>query len=201
MKTLRELFKQYTPTEEIGAFFDSVKEYQVRKSKRRADFFEIDIPLNKTVSKTLLYEAEDDIRRAYDGKYLVRFVPKYPASLFSYDYIPQIIVETEKIGEITKGFFIGCDYTLKSDCLEFSIPFNSNGIDFLTAGKVQRTIEDIIFNEFSIKMSVVIKEMDDYVPYFETEEHKQFIEELNNQCRQSLKEYENHYCIFCSLGL
>ena len=42
MKTLRELFKQYTPTEEIGAFFDSVKEYQVRKSKRRADFFEID---------------------------------------------------------------------------------------------------------------------------------------------------------------
>ncbi len=192
MKTLRELFKQYTPSEEIGAFFDSVKEYQVRKSKKRADFFEIDLPLDRTVSKTLLYEAEDDIRRAYDGKYLVRFVPKYPSKLFSYDYIPQIIVETEKIGEITKGFFIGCDYTLKSDCLEFSIPFNSNGVDFLTAGKVQRIIEEIIYNEFSIKMAVVIKEMDDYIPYFESEEHKQFIEELNNQCRESLKEYENH---------
>ena len=35
MKTLRELFKQYTPSEEIGEFFDSVKEYQVRKSKKR----------------------------------------------------------------------------------------------------------------------------------------------------------------------
>ena len=85
MKTLRELFKQYTPTDEIGAFFDSVKEYQVRKSKKRADFFEIDLPLSKTVSKAILYEAEEDIRRAYDGKYLERFVPKYPADLFSYD--------------------------------------------------------------------------------------------------------------------
>ena len=83
-------------------------------------------------------------------------------------------------------------YTLKNNILEFSIPFNSNGIDFLTAGKVQRIIEDIIYKEFSIKMSVVIKEMEDYVPYFETEEHKQFIEELNNQCRESLKAYENH---------
>ena len=82
MKTLRELFKQYKPSEEIGEFFDSVKEYQVRKSKRRADFYEIDIPLNKIVSKPLLYEAEDEIRHAYDGKYLVRFVPKYPAELF-----------------------------------------------------------------------------------------------------------------------
>ena len=106
MKTLRELFKQYTPSEEIGEFFDSVKEYQVRKSKKRVDFFEIDVPLNKIVSKPLLYDAEDEIRRAYDGKYLVRFVPKYPAELFSYDYIPQIIIETERIGEITKGFFI-----------------------------------------------------------------------------------------------
>jgi len=192
MKSLRELFKKYTPSEQIGEFFDSITDYQVRKSKRRADFYEIDLSLTKTVSKTLLYEAEDEIRQAYDGKYLVRFVPKYPSDLFSYDYIPQIIIETEKIGEITKGFFVGCDYTLKSNSLEFSIPFNSNGIDFLTAGKVQRTIEEIIYNEFSIKLTVVIKEMEDYIPYFETEEHKQFIEELNNQCRESLKEYENH---------
>ena len=70
MKTLRELFKQYTPSDEICAFFDSVKEYQVRKSKRRADFFEIDLNLDKTISKSLLYEAEEEIRRAYDGKYL-----------------------------------------------------------------------------------------------------------------------------------
>ena len=33
MKTLRELFKQYTPSEEIGSFFDSVKEYVEGKAK------------------------------------------------------------------------------------------------------------------------------------------------------------------------
>ena len=191
MKTLRELFKLYTPSEEIGELFDSVGEYQVRKLKKRNDIFEIDIPLSKIVPKLTLYEAEEEIRKAYDGKYFVRFVPKYDKSLFSYDYIQQIIIETEKIGEITKGFFIGCDYTLSSDTLTFSIPFNSNGIDFLTAGKVQRVIEDIIHAEFSISLKVVIKEMDDYVPYFESDEHKQFIEDLNNACRESLKEYEN----------
>ncbi len=190
MKTLRELFKLYDPDTEIGEFFDSVKEYQVRKLKKRNDIYEIDIPLDNIVNKSLLYEAEEEIRKAYDGKYYVRFVPKYNPSLFSYDYIQQIIIETEKIGEITKGFFIGCDYTLTRDTLTFSIPFNANGIDFLTAGKVQRIIEDIIFGEFAIKLKVVIKEMDDYIPYFETEEHKQFIEDLNNACRASLKEYE-----------
>lgn len=191
MKSLRELFKLYSPSEEIGDLFDSVGAYQVRKLKRRNDVFEIDIPLKKIVSKSLLYEAEEEIRAAYDGKYFVRFVPKYDSSLFGYDYIPQIIIETEKIGEITKGFFIGCDYTLTDDTLTFSIPFNSNGIDFLTAGKVQKLIEDIIKNEFSISLKVLIKEMEDYVPYFESDEHKQFLEELNNACRESLKEYEN----------
>ena len=190
MKSLRELFKLYSPTEEIGALFDSVGEYQVRKLKKRNDIFEIDIPLKKIFPKSLLYEAEEDIRAAYDGKYFVRFVPKYDPSLFSYDYIPQIIIETEKIGEITKGFFIGCDYVLSEDSLTFSIPFNSNGIDFLTAGKVQKLIEDIIYNEFSLSYKVNIIEMEDYVPYFESEEHKQFLEELNNACRESLKEYE-----------
>jgi len=191
MKTLRQLFKLYTPSEEIGDLFDSVGEYQVRKLKKRNDIFEIDIPLKKTVSKTILYEAEEEIRKAYDGKYFVRFVPKYDKSLFSYDYIQQIIIETERIGEITKGFFIGCDYTLTSDTLTFSIPFNSNGVDFLTAGKVQRVIEDIIRDEFSISLKVIIKEMEDYIPYFESDEHKQFLEDLNNACRESLKEYEN----------
>ena len=152
MKTLRELFKLYSPSEEIGALFDSVGEYQVRKLKKRNDIFEIDIPLSRIVSKPVLYEAEEEIRRAYDGKYFVRFIPKYPAELFGYDYIPQVIIETERIGEITKGFFIGCDYTLTGDCLTFSIPFNSNGIDFLTAGKVQRVIEDIIKNAFSYSL-------------------------------------------------
>ena len=35
----------------------------------------------------------------------------------------------ETVGEITKGFFINCDYTLTSDALLFSIPFNSNGVE------------------------------------------------------------------------
>lgn len=191
MKTLRQLFSKYNASEEIGAFFDSVSAYQVRKSNSRQGVFEIDIELENTVSKPLIYEAEEEIKKAYDGQYLVRFVPKYDKSLFTYDYINQIIIETERIGEITKGFFTECDYTLSSDTLTFSIPFNSNGIDFLTAGRVQKVISDIIFAEFGIRYNVVIKEMEDYVPYFESDEHKQFIEQLNNQCRESMKAYEN----------
>lgn len=191
MKTLRELFKLYIPNNEIAELFDSVKSYQVRKLKRRNDIFEIDINLNKLVPRVLLYEAENGIRNAYDGKYFVKFVPRYDKSLFSYDYIQQIIIEAERVGEVTKGFFVGCDYTLTSNTLTFSIPFNSNGINFLTTAKVQKVIEDIVNKEFSISLNVVIKEMDDYVPYFESEEHKQFIEDLNNACRESLKQYDS----------
>lgn len=191
MKTLRELFKNYSPDTEIGELFDSVTEYQVRKSTLRPNVFEIDIHLNSLVRKTLLYEAEEEIKKAYGGSYFIRFVPKYEKSLFSYDYIQQVIIETERIGEVTKGFFVGCDYVLSSDKLTFSIPFNKGGIDFLTAGKAQRVIENIIYLEFGIKLVVEIVEMENYVPYFESDEHKREIEELNNACRASLKEYDN----------
>ena len=190
MKTLTQLFSKYVPGPEVKAFFDEATEYCVKKSNKRNNAFEIEVSLTRIVSRRVLYEAEDKIREAYNGEYYVRFVPRYPRELFTYDYIPQIILETEKIGEITKGFFVNCDYTLTNNSLSFSIPFNSNGVDFLTAGKVQRVIEEIIFREFGIKMRVTISEMEDYVPYFESDEHKRFIEDLNEQCRASLAEYD-----------
>ena len=98
MKTLRELFTKYSPNGKCGDFLDSVKEYTVRRSNERKEFFEIDVKLDATVPKSVIYEAEWGIRDAYEGQYLVRFVPKYPASLFGYDYIKELIAETERIG-------------------------------------------------------------------------------------------------------
>ena len=44
--------------------------------------------------------------------------------------------------------------------------------------------------DFIKRGETTISEMEDYVPYFESEEHKRFIQDLNEQCRASLAEYD-----------
>ena len=136
-KTLSELFSKYTPSADIAEFFGKVNSYTVSKSRIRQNVFEIQIELNQIIPKALLYKAEEEIRVAYDGNYLVRFVPSYPQRLFGYDYISQIILEAERIGGVARGFFTNCDYNLSGSELTFFIPFSSGAIDFLTLGKLE----------------------------------------------------------------
>ena len=189
MKTLRELFTKYSPDGKCGDFFDSVREYTVRRSNERKEFFEIDVKLDSTVPKSVIYEAEEGIRDAYEGLYLVRFVPKYPTSLFGYDYIKELIAETERVGGLARGFFTDCDYSLDGDTLSITIRFGQGGVDFLTLGKTESLMARTVKNEFGVSIKVEIKESDDALSYFESEAAKSFKAELDRKCKQALESY------------
>lgn len=189
MKTLRELFSKYQPDVESGRFFDSVKSYTVKQGKENKSIFEIETELDYIVPKKTVYKAEDGIRDAYEGKYIVKFITKYSADLFSYDYIEQVIAEAERIGYVTRGFFTGCDYSLKESALTILIAYGQGGVDFLNYGKTEQLISNIIKREFGLNIYVTINKLDEASSYYDSAEYKSFINSIETQCRSAIESY------------
>ena len=90
---------------------------------------------------------EKDIKKAYELNY-VKILPSYQESLFTYEYIPQILTETEAVGIVAKGFFSNYTYDLSDSVLNINIPFSQNGVILLVNAETPQIIQNIIFSEF-----------------------------------------------------
>ena len=147
-KNFLEIFAKYQPSNEYADILLSAENIRSRADKAnrilevRADFLHI-------VPKKTLYAIEAGIREAYNLN-IVKILPHYPAELFDYDYIPEILLETEQIGIVARGFFSDYDYKLDkaNNSIVIEIPFGMGGIGLLEDANTPRVIENIISSEF-----------------------------------------------------
>ncbi len=197
MKTLRELFSKYNPPSKPGAFLDDCGIYSVAISSTNKNRYEITVHPTSMWSKKLIYQVEEEISKAYDSKYSVRFITCYPSSLYERDCLYELVADCEKRGLIPDGFFTGCEIMEgpkiagnESGTVIVSIPFCQESLDFLARRNAEKAISDEIFIEFGIRRMVEIRELQNYSSYEQSAEMKNFYSDIDRKCEEALKNYE-----------
>ena len=141
-KSLKELLSKYIPPEEYQEILNtaSTLETKVNKSER---LLEVRAAFPKIIDKKTLYDIEAQVASVYDLRYF-KILPTYAAEFFAYEYIPQILIEAERVGTVAKGFFSEYTYELRENKLTIRIPFPDEGIGLLQDAKTPTIIENII---------------------------------------------------------
>ena len=164
-KTLAEYLYKYAPTSQRFADILTAAVIaappRVDKEKR---MLEVSAAIPFIVEKRELYELEKEIMTAY-ALSSVRILPRYPSNLFSRAYINEVLVETERIGTVSRGFFNYADIELSDNKIVINIPFGAGGVGMLENARTASVISQIIKSEFDIDMQVEILANDnqDYV--------------------------------------
>ncbi len=153
-KDLVCVFCKYIPSERNRNILLSATDYKLRADKEKK-MLEVKAAFPKIIKKSELYQLEREIESAYELN-SVRILPEYPPELFEYDYIAEILVETERIGIVSKGFFGNCTYTLEDKNIKIKIPFSNGGIRLLYNGNTNDVISKIIKSEFGLTYTVEI---------------------------------------------
>ena len=114
-KTLKELLNKYLPPKEFEEIVEAgmVSRTRIDKEKRLLEVF---ADFDNIISKDKLYALEAQVKEIYQLNSFKLF-PHYPASLWSYDYVPEVVRETEREGFVAKGFFSDYSYTLEGNKL------------------------------------------------------------------------------------
>ena len=185
-KTLRELFNKYLPTEEHEKILDCGIVWRSRVDKEKR-MIEVYAEFDNIIPKAKLYALEEAIKETYKLQ-LCKILPKYKSEQFSYDYVPQVIIEAERVGMVAKGFFGAYSYTLNSDSLTIIIPFTQGGVSLLENAQTPKVIEKIIESEFGIKISVSIKN-DGRTKMEMSSNYKNRVEELDRQIISAEQRY------------
>ena len=185
-KTFIELFNKYLPTDEHAAILDGAEIVRSRVDKEKR-MIEVTVSFFKLVSKRKLYEIEDAVCQAYKIQFC-KILPQYPKELFDVDYIPEILLEAERVGIVAKGFFGNYEYTCDENELCIRIPFVQDGISLLERADTPRVIEKIIESEFGIRLSVRI-EHDANISSENSDVYREKLAEIDRQILNAEKRY------------
>ena len=190
-KTLLQILSRYTPKDEHRAVLDQVTDFSVRADKESL-ILEVSASFPSLVPKKQIYAIEDDIRTQY-GLNCVRILPKYPASLFAKPYIAEVLVETERVGTVARGFFDVYDVALfdteSGRLLKIEIPISGGGKNFLDDAKTVNVIEGIIFSEFGLKIKVELVRAETTSSGY-SNAYMQAMENLNRSVQEASKHYD-----------
>ena len=195
---LIERFDRYTPPEELIKYMGAtVSAIRVDKEKR---IMELDISSDIIIPKKILYRLEAEIKDAYKLNGFVMY-PKYHSSLYTSDYIDDLILETYRVGAVSKGFFDDYSITSNNGELIIKVPLIQGGIELLNVGKTADVISGIIKKEFNVNVSVKIQQREDYkrnIELFEAEKLeilKRALEQANGNksTNQPVKKQEDSY--------
>ena len=159
-KKLTEILKRYEPDERSRELLLSAYDIKLRADKNNK-MLEVKAKFPKIIDKRILYKIEDEVRETYQLS-SVRILPMYDSSLFSHDYLPQILLEAERVGIVVKGFFTNYESDIKGNEIELTIPFSSDGISFVCDAKTPSIIENIIKSEFGLTYHVTLKTAKNY---------------------------------------
>ncbi len=189
-KNFLQLFAKYLPPREYEEILLSATNIRSRANKEER-ILEIRADFNRLVPKKTLYAIEAGIREAYKIN-VAKILPCYPSELFTYDYVPEVLRETEAVGVVARGFFSSYDYSLDLETCELSIriPFGDGGIGLLEDAKTPRVIENIIKSEFSLDINVII-EHDSRAEKEFADFQKQRLAELDRQIQEADRDYES----------
>ena len=185
-KSVTDLLNRYQPGERFRAILASAENRGVRADRERR-CLELDLGFSSLVDKKDLYTMEEEICAAYELR-SARLYPHYPSELFCEDYLPQILMETEREGVVSRGFFDRYTCRIEGDTIEISIGFQDGGIDLLCSAKTPEVIEKILMREFSLTFHVNLH----YAPELETtqaERKKQNRQQLLNVMREEQEQF------------
>ena len=185
-KTLKELLSKYLPTDAIGRILASgvVTKTRLDKEKR---ILEVSADFSYIIDKETLYEIEEAVAGVYQLTHF-KILPHYPAELFSEAYIPQLLMETERVGIVARGFFSSVTYTLTEDTLTVRIPFAEQGLGLLEDARTPQVIEKILESEFSVKRRVIL-EKDPNREFTMSDSYREKLETMDRQIREAERNY------------
>ncbi len=187
-KNFLEIFSKYIPPSEYVDILLSATNIRTRVSKEKR-IIEIIMEFPRIIPKKTLYGIQSGLCKAYKLN-IAKILPKYPSELFNYDYIPEILKETEEVGVVARGFFSDYDYKLdlENKFLEIEIPFGIGGITLLEDASTPRVIEGIINSEFSVQMHVSITHKE-FGGSSYNDFHRQRLEQIDKLIQEADREY------------
>ena len=159
MKTLLEILHKYTPDEDVCDVLKKATDCQVQ-ADREARALQLRASFPSLIEKDMLYRIEEEVAAAYELNY-VKILPSYPSQLFTEDYIPELLKETERVGVVAKGFFNTYRFTLSEGNLNIVIPFIKEGVLLLTDAHTPDVISRIIKSEFDLDIKVEVTNSED----------------------------------------
>ncbi len=159
-KTLLDIFSKYTPKEEYKQLLLSGKDIKVRVDREKK-MAEAEAVFPALIEKTTLYAVENEIREAYAIN-SVRILPRYEGSLFCEKYIDEVLVEAQRKGVVSRGFFNDYTVSVEGRRIKIEISFTNGGIELLYGAKTPNVISDIIKSEFGLDYEVEIVRADGF---------------------------------------
>ena len=185
-KTLKDMLNKYVPNEDFYGILTSgtVTGSRVLREERVLEIY-ADFPY--LVDKEMLYALEREVAAAYDLKFFKIF-PHYPKELFNEKYISQILLETEHVGVVARGFFSSYRYVLTENTLTIVIPFNEFGVGFLESANTPGVIEKIINLEFNLNIKVKL-EHDDFAAAAKRDNMSDKLAAIDKQIKNAEKTY------------
>nr|MBQ4318634.1 hypothetical protein [Clostridia bacterium] len=135
---------------------------------------EIQAQFPRIADKNLLYETEAQLRAAYDIT-SARIFPHYPPELFTPDYMPQVILELQRIGVVSKGFFDNYTYDVNTENrhITISVQFPDAGVELLCHAQTPEIIAGIIRSEFGLEYTVELCRAAGYNASYEEYQQRQ----------------------------
>ncbi len=185
-KTLKELLTKYLPPKEFEDIVEAGRVSRTRLDKEKR-ILEVYADFDSIIPKDRLYALEAQVKEAYQLQSFKLF-PHYPAELWSYDYVGEVVRETEREGFVAKGFFSDYTYTLEDNKLNIKIAFPKNGVVLLENANTPRIIEGIIRLEFGLNIDVTIIH-DEFAAIELDESQLSRLEEYDRQILEAQKTY------------
>ena len=177
-RTLKTIFSRYTPqTQRQREIFDAATDAVLTGDKEKS-MYQVAFSLPFLCEKRDLYQMEDQLCELY-GLALLRLLPSFPSELFSKEYLPQVLIESKRVGAVSNGFFNDCDIGIEGEKITLSVPFTAGGVDLLDLGRTGDIIAGIIRSEFSLSYQVEIQQREDYLAHFEA-----YIQQQNQEIRE-----------------
>lgn len=152
--TIRELF---------GAHIDSECSDEILNAnvlyldlKKQSGEFNITLRSNSLLRYSELCSVSEEIRKAM-GLNKVRCLPKYTPDMFTVDYFEDIIAGLRGSVSMINGYFDDCEAEFSGDTL--TVLLHHGGGALLAKCDMPRKISDRIYDEFSVRIQVVLAGM------------------------------------------
>ena len=189
-KTFLEIFNKYHPNgSDIIAVLSRVKKVDGVLADKERRLLQANVYFDEIVDKSILYRIENEIKEAYSLNFM-KLMPKYPQDLFNKSYFEQILLESERVGIVARGFFSGCDYVIEGELITITIPFVSGGVILLKNAETPQIIENIIFSEFGKRFKVNIVS-DDKLASSSRERQRSEMQKFDREIVEQSKRYDS----------
>ena len=170
-------FQKYSPDGEYREILAeaTLDRFRADSENRRLEVF---VFFPRLVDKKILYAIERELGEAYQ-LHSARIFPQYPPECFSEAYLPQAILELQRTGAVSRGFFKDYRATVNGNCINVEIAFSNGGIELLYQAETPDILSGILRSEFGLSFEVTIRQEEgyafDYVGY-EKEQQRRLLD-------------------------